>query len=56
MQKRLFIQNKQVFTIKLLKNKNLKIPSVRKLTLKPHILALTTLLQTCWESDCAFNL
>ncbi len=36
---------------------HLKIPSVRTLTLlKPHILAFTTLLQTSWESDCAFNL
>ncbi len=41
MQKRLFIQYKQVFTIL-----HLKIPSVRTLTLlKPHILALTKLLQ-----------
>ncbi len=40
MQKRLFIQYKQVFTIL-----HFKIPSVRTLTL----------LQTSWESDCAFN-
>ncbi len=52
MQKRLFIQYKQVFTIL-----HFKIPSVRMLTLlKPHILAFTTLLQTRLESDCAFNL
>ncbi len=52
MQKRLFIQYKQVFTIL-----HLKIPSVKRLTLlKPHIWAFTTLLQTSWESDCAFNL
>ncbi len=52
MQKRLFIQYKQVFTIL-----HLKIPSVFMLTLlKPHISAFTTLLQTSWESDCAFNL
>ncbi len=51
MQKRLFIQYKQVFTIL-----HFKIPSVRTLTLlKPHILVFTTLLQTSWESDCAFN-
>ncbi len=36
---------------------HLKIPSVRTLTLlKHHILAFTTLLQTIWESDFAFNL
>ncbi len=52
MQKCLFIQYKQVFTIL-----HLKIPSVRTLTLlKPHILVFTTLLQTVWESDIAFNL
>ncbi len=52
MQKCLFIQYKQVFTIL-----HLKIPSVRTLTLlKLHILVFTTLLQTIWESDCAFNL
>ncbi len=51
-QKRLFIQYKQMFTIL-----HLKIPSVRTLTLlKPHILAFTTLLETIWESDCAFIL
>ncbi len=42
----------QAFTIL-----HLKIPSVRKQTLlKPHILAFTALLQTSWESDCAFHL
>ncbi len=54
MQKRLFIQYKQVFTILYL-----KIPSVFMLTLlKPHISAFTAelLLQTSWKSDCAFNL
>ncbi len=51
MQKRLFIQYKQVFTIL-----RLKIPSVSMTTLlKPHILVFNTLLQTSWESDCAFN-
>ncbi len=49
-QKRLFIQYKHVFTI-------LQVPSVRTLTLlKFHILVFITLLQTSWESDCAFNL
>ncbi len=52
MQKHVFIQYKQVFTIL-----HLKTPSVRTLTLlNSHILAFTTLLQTIWESDCAFIL
>ncbi len=33
---------------------HLKIPTLT--LLRPHILAFTTLLQTSWESDCAFNL